>query len=93
MYLCKFGQNLSIGSKDNARKRSNADADADADGIRTKNNMSPPFGWGDIIPLCIDDILIKYVKLSVLAPDERNEFNFSEVHEGMNRSGSLAKFT
>ena len=22
-----------------------------------------------------------------------NELNFSEVHEGMNRSGSLAKFT
>ena len=36
MYLCKFGENLSIGSKDNARKRSYADAD----GIYTKNNMS-----------------------------------------------------
>ena len=48
MYLCKFGQNPSIGSKDNAWKRSYADADADADsdGIRTINNMSPPFGWG-----------------------------------------------
>ena len=35
----------------------------------------------------MDDIIIKYVKLNVLAPDERNEFNFSEVHEGMNSSG------
>ena len=44
VYLCKFGQNPSIGSKDNVPKRSyaDADADADADGIRTKNNMSPP---------------------------------------------------
>ena len=25
--------------------------------------------------------------------DLRNEFNFSEVHEGMNHSGSLEKFT
>ena len=37
--------NPSIGSKDNAQKRSYADAD----GIRTKNNIFPsPFGWGDI---------------------------------------------
>ena len=41
VYLCKFGQNPFIGSKDNARKRSYADANADTDRIRTKNNMSP----------------------------------------------------
>ena len=45
MYLCKFGQNPSTGSKDITSERSYADAD----GIRTKNNMSPAFGWGDII--------------------------------------------
>ena len=53
MYLCKFGQNPSTGSKDIASERScadaDADADSDADGIRTKNNMFPTFGWGDII--------------------------------------------
>ena len=48
MYLCKFGKNPPTGSKDIATERSYADADADADGIRTKNNMSPTFGWGDI---------------------------------------------
>ena len=50
MYLCKFGQNPSTGSKDIASERSytDADADVDADGIGTKNNMSPTFGWGDI---------------------------------------------
>ena len=43
---------MSIGSKDNVRKRSYADADADADVIRTKNNMSPPpSAGGDIILL------------------------------------------
>ena len=47
MYLCKFSQNPSIGSIDIASERSYADADAD--GIRTKNNMSPTFCWGDII--------------------------------------------
>ena len=51
MYLCKFGQNPSTGSKDITSERSYADADAevDADGICTKNNMSPTFGWGDIM--------------------------------------------
>ena len=48
MYLCKFGQNPSTGSKDIVSERSYADADADDSGIRTKNNMSPTFGWGDI---------------------------------------------
>ena len=47
MYLCKFGQNPSTGSKDIASERSYADADADR--IRTKNNMSPTFGLGDIM--------------------------------------------
>ena len=51
MYLCKFGQNPSTGSKDIASDRSYADAYADADGIRTKNNMSPTFGCGDIIKI------------------------------------------
>ena len=50
MYLCKFGQNPSNVSEDNARKRSymyaGADANVDADGIRTKINVSPPFGFG-----------------------------------------------
>ena len=40
-YLCKFGQNTSTDSEDNARKRSYADADANVDEIRAKNNMSP----------------------------------------------------
>ena len=46
MYLCKFGQNPSTGSEDNAGKRRYTDVDADAiadanaEGIRTKNNMS-----------------------------------------------------
>ena len=47
MYLCKFCQNPSTGSKDIASERSYADAD----GMGTKNNMSPTFGWGDIIIL------------------------------------------
>ena len=46
MYLCKFCQNPSTGSKDIASERSYADADAD--GICTRNNISPAFGWGDI---------------------------------------------
>ena len=51
MYLCKFGQNPSTGSKDITSEKSYADADmdADADGIRTKNNMSPTIGCGDIM--------------------------------------------
>ena len=49
MNLCKFGQNSSTGSEDNAQKRSYADANADE--IRLKNNMppSPLFGCEDII--------------------------------------------
>ena len=49
MYLCKFGQNPSTGSKDITSERSYADAD----GIHTKNNMSPTFGWGYIIKVWI----------------------------------------
>ena len=41
MYLCKFGQNTSTVSENNARKRSYADADANVDEIRIKNDMSP----------------------------------------------------
>ena len=39
-HLCKFGQNTSTVSEDNARKRGYADADANVDEIRIKNNMS-----------------------------------------------------
>ena len=45
VYLCKFGQNPSHDSEDNAQKRSYMDAK----GIRTKNNISfHPSGLGDI---------------------------------------------
>ena len=47
MYMCKFGQNPSTGSEDNARNEK-----VDADGIPTQNNISPhPPGWGDNIML------------------------------------------
>ena len=39
IYLCKFGQNLSIQYEDGVQ--TSGYADANADGIRTKNNMSP----------------------------------------------------
>ena len=38
IYLCKFGQNLSIQKGD--RVQTSGYANADADRIRTKNNMS-----------------------------------------------------
>ena len=48
MFLCKFGEIPSNGSKDIVSDRSYADVDADADRTRTQNNMSPTLGWADI---------------------------------------------
>ena len=51
---CTFCEIPSNGSKYIVSERSYADTDADADAvadadmIRTKNNMSPTFGWGDV---------------------------------------------
>ena len=90
MYLCKFGQNPFTGSKDIASERSYADADAD--GIRTKNNMSPTFGWGDII----DKITWKYDKRSSSGLSlelARMDFNlcmvFNAVLTGVNNTSLL----
>ena len=46
MYICKFGENPSISSRDMVQTRSCAAVDADADRIRTKSNMSPPMVEG-----------------------------------------------
>ena len=78
MYLCKFGQNPSIGSKDNARKRSNADADPD--GIRTKNNMSPPpsvGGHNTNLDLVTDNVYTNFgLILSIRSQDIEQKPNF-----------------
>ena len=55
----KIRSRSSTGSKDIASERSYAEAEAD--GIRTKNNMSPTFGWGDIIVP-----FVKWISLSEL---------------------------
>ena len=66
MYLCKFGQNPSTGSKDIASERSYADvyanADVDAVGIRTKNNKSPIlFGGHNSLIYDIAPCFLKYI--------------------------------
>ena len=52
MYPLKFGKDPTTGSDDIVQKRkcqANAYTKANANGVHTKNIMSPPHRWGEII--------------------------------------------